>query len=235
MGSKRRIAKDILLIILENRMPDQWYVEPFCGGCNMIELVNGNRIANDYNEYVAEMWNALVNRNWQPPTEITEEQYNDIKANKEQYPKELVGFTGIQMTFGGTWFGTYARDKRHENYARVRAMEGRKNLMKQVERLQGTIFTSSSYCDIALPKNSIIYCDPPYEGVAGYKDMFNHIAFWQWCREKTKEGHFVFISEYNAPNDFECIWQSELKTNMNAKYETKPVEKLFKFSPTNVQ
>ena len=38
------------------------------------------------------------------------------------------------------------------------------NLMKQVERLQGTIFTSSSYCDIALPKNSIIYCDPPYEG-----------------------------------------------------------------------
>ena len=100
--------------------------------------------------------------------------------------------------------------------------------MKQVERLQGTIFTSSSYCDITLPENSIIYCDPPYEGVAGYKDKFNHIAFWQWCREKTNEGHSVFISEYNAPNDFECLWQSELKTNMNAKYETKPVEKLFK-------
>jgi DNA adenine methylase len=86
-----------------------------------------------------------------------------------------------------------------------------------------------------LPKNSIIYCDPPYEGVAGYKDKFNHIAFWQWCREKTNEGYSVFISEYNAPNDFECIWQSELKTNMNAKYEMKPVEKLFKLSPTNVQ
>jgi len=231
MGSKRRIAKDILPIILENRMPDQWYVEPFCGGCNMIELVNGNRIANDYNEYVAEMWNGLVNKNWQPPTEITEEQYNDIKTNKEQYSKELVGFTGIAVTFGSTWFGTYARNKRGTNYA----MEGRSNLMKQVKRLQGTIFTSSSYCDIALPENSIIYCDPPYEGVAAYKDKFNHIAFWQWCREKTNEGHSVFISEYNAPNDFECIWQSELKTNMNAKYETKPLEKLFKFSPTNVQ
>ena len=230
MGSKRRIAKDILPIILENRMPDQWYVEPFCGGCNMIELVNGNRIANDYNEYVAEMWKALVNRNWQPPPEITEEQYNDIKVNKEQYPKELVGFAGIAVTFGSTWFGTYARNKRGTNYA----MEGRKNLMKQVERLRGTIFTSISYCDIDLPKNSIIYCDPPYEGVAGYKDKFNHVAFWQWCREKTNEGHSVFISEYNAPNDFECIWQSELKTNMNAKYETKPVEKLFKFSPKNV-
>ena len=162
------------------------------------------------------------------PTEITEEQYNDIKANKEQYPKELVGFTGIAVTFGSTWFGTYARNKRGTNYA----MEGRKNLMKQVERLQGTIFTSSSYCDIALPENSIIYCDPPYEGVAGYKDKLNYIAFWQWCREKSKEGHSVFISEYNAPNDFECLWQSELKTNMNAKYETKPVEKLFKSSAT---
>ena len=224
MGSKRRIAKDILPIILKNRMPEQFYIEPFCGGCNTIELVEGNRIANDYNEYVAEMWNALVNKNWQPPTEITEEQYNDIKANNEKYPKELVGFTGIAVTFGSTWFGTYARNKRGTNYA----MEGRKNLMKQVERLQGTIFTSSSYFDIALPENSIIYCDPPDEGVAGYKDKFNHIAFWQWCREKTKEGHSVFVSEYNAPNDFECIWQSELKTNMNAKYETKPVEKLFK-------
>ena len=230
MGSKRRIAKDILPIILKNRMPEQFYIEPFCGGCNTIELVEGNRIANDYNEYIAEMWNALVNRNWQPPTEVTEEQYNDIKANKEQYPKELVGFAGIAVTFGSTWFGTYARNKRGTNYA----MEGRSNLMKQVKRLQGTIFTSSSYCDIALPTNSIIYCDPPYDGVAGYKDKFNHIAFWEWCREKSKEGHSVFISEYNAPNDFECIWQSELKTNMNAKYETKPVEKLFKFSPTNV-
>lgn len=225
MGSKRRIAKDILPIILKNRVPEQFYVEPFCGGCNMIELVAGKRIANDYNEYVAGMWDALVNRNWRPPTEITEGQYNDIKANKEQYPKELVGFAGVALTFGSAWFGTYARNKRGTNYA----MEGRNNLMKQVERLQGTIFTSSSYCDIALPEKSIIYCDPPYEGVAGYKDKFNHIAFWQWCREKTKEGHSVFISEYNAPADFECIWESKLKTNMNARYETNPTEKLFKY------
>lgn len=226
MGSKRRIAKEILPIILKDRNPEQWYVEPFCGGCNTIGLVDGNRIANDYNEYVAEMWEALVNRNWQPPCEITEDQYNSIKANKDKYPKELVGFTGIAVTFGSTWFGTYARNKRGTNYA----MEGRSNLMKQVERLRGTIFTSSSYCEIALPKNSIIYCDPPYEGVAGYKDKFDHVTFWKWCREKQKEGHSVFISEYNAPKDFVCIWQSELKTNMNAKYETKPVEKLYRYT-----
>ena len=225
MGSKRRIAKEILAIILKDREPKQYYIEPFCGGCNMIELVAGNRIANDYNEYVADMWSALVNKGWQPPNEITEEQYNDIKENKNKYPNELVGFTGISVTFGSTWFGTYARNKRGTNYA----MEGRKNLISQIERLRGTIFLSSSYLDVALPKNSIIYCDPPYKGVAGYKDKFNHTIFWEWCREKSKEGHTVYVSEYNAPDDFECVWQSELKTNMNAKFEIKAVEKLFKY------
>lgn len=37
MGSKRRIAKDILPIILENRKENQFYVEPFVGGCNLID------------------------------------------------------------------------------------------------------------------------------------------------------------------------------------------------------
>ena len=225
MGSKRRLAKELLQIILKDRKPDQWYVEPFAGGMNMICKVKGKRIANDYNEYVAEMWNALINRDWRPPFIVREDKYNDIKKNKDRYPKELVGFCGIALTFGSTWFGTYARNKRGTNYA----MEGRKNLIKQVEELQGTLIFSGSYNELPLPKNSLIYCDPPYEGVAGYKDKFNHSEFWQWCREKTKEGHKVFISEYNSPKDFKCIWEKELPTNMNAKFKTKPTEKLFTY------
>lgn len=223
MGSKRRIAKEILPIILKNRKQEQFYIEPFCGGCNTIDKVEGKRIANDYNEYVAEMWNVLVNRNWQPPTSVTEAEYNDIKTNKDKYPKELVGFCGIALTFGSTWFGTYARNKRGTNYA----MEGRENLIKQVENLQGTIIQNFAYWDLPLPTDSIIYCDPPYEGVFGYKDKFDHELFWNWCRAKAEQGHKIFVSEYNAPADFECVWSFELKTNMNAKHTTKPVEKLF--------
>ena len=225
MGSKRRLAKELLPVILKDRKPNQWYIEPFCGGMNMICKVKGNRIANDYNEYIAEMWNALINRCWQPPTTISEEEYKDIKQNKDKYPKELVGFCGVALTFGSTWFGTYARNKRGTNYA----MEGRKNLIKQIEELQGTLVFSGSYNDLLLPENSIIYCDPPYESVAGYKDKFNHVEFWEWCRTKTKEGHQVFVSEYNAPKDFKCIKEIELPTNMNAKHKTKPTEKLFTY------
>ena len=40
MGSKRRIAKYILPIMLEHRAPNQWWVEPFVGGGNMIDKVD---------------------------------------------------------------------------------------------------------------------------------------------------------------------------------------------------
>lgn len=51
MGSKNRIAKDILPIILKERKPEQWYVEPFVGGCNIIDKVDGNRLGSDKNKY----------------------------------------------------------------------------------------------------------------------------------------------------------------------------------------
>ena len=56
MGSKAKIAKEILPIILSNRLESQYYIEPFCGGCNSLCHVNGNRIGNDKNNYLIAMW-----------------------------------------------------------------------------------------------------------------------------------------------------------------------------------
>ena len=61
-----------------------------------------------------------------------------------------------------------------------------------------------------------------------YKDDFSHGAFWQWCRNKAKEGHKVFVSEYNAPKDFECLWQKEIVSSLTKETGSKTgVEKLF--------
>ena len=38
-GSKNRIAKYILPLITERLKPEQWYVEPFMGGANMMDKV----------------------------------------------------------------------------------------------------------------------------------------------------------------------------------------------------
>ena len=51
MGSKHGIAKEIMPIMLKERGQRTW-VEPFVGGGNMIDKVQGKRIGADINHYV---------------------------------------------------------------------------------------------------------------------------------------------------------------------------------------
>ena len=78
-------------------------------------------------------------------------------------------------------------------------------------------------------KNSVIYCDIPYQGTKEYdtKDKFNHTLFWDWCRKKTAEGHEVYVSEYNAPDDFECIWEKKVNVSIRPNKTLQQTEKLF--------
>lgn len=56
---------------------------------------------------------------------------------------------------------------------------------------------------------------------------FDYIEFWNWVRVKSKN-HIVLVSEYNAPDDFQCIWKKEHKTTLDKNDNSKiRVEKLF--------
>ena len=226
LGSKNRIAKHILPIMEQYRENRTW-VEPFVGGANMIDKVNGNRIGSDLNEYVIALLNEMSKPNFIAP-EISEEKYNELKANKQHYEKWVVGYAGTQLSFGATWFGSYRRDSLcKRNYCK----EAQNNVNKQSKSLQGVVFLNSNYLDLQIPENSLIYCDPPYDTKATkgkYKDNFNHDIFWQWCIDKHKEGHIVFVSEYNAPNDFKCVWEMKINQRMNNASNTNgTVERLF--------
>ena len=221
MGSKARFAKHILPIVLEGRTDAQTYVEPFAGGMNMIDKVTGKRIANDIHTGLIEMWKALV-CDWQPPLTVTEEQYRQMKADKTGYPIELLAYVGVN-SYGGKWFAGYCRDRgKQRDYWR----EHYNNIMKQVPNMKDVEFRNCSFTDLEIPPNSIIYCDPPYEGTTNYRTNFNHSLFWDWCREKSKQGHKVYISEYNAPDDFVCVWQKNAVSTLgaNTKHST---ERLF--------
>ncbi len=80
-------------------------------------------------------------------------------------------------------------------------------------------------------ENCLIYCDIPYFGTTSYKtETFSHDIFWEWARKMSIKNS-VFVSEYNAPSDFECVWQGEIKTNFASQRNEathKAVEKLFK-------
>lgn len=212
MGSKNRFAKELLPIILKDRTIGQYYVEPFAGGMNMIDKVYGNRIANDIHTDLIEMWKALVCENWQPPLTVSEEDYKNAKTNKTKISKALNGYIGFN-SYGGKWYAGYRRDKQGKrDYWR----EHYNNIMKQVPKLKGVKFTNTSFTDLDIPENSIIYCDPPYEGTTKYNNKFDHILFWDWVRTKSKQGHKVYVSEYNAPSDFVCVWQKDAKSTFSA-------------------
>jgi DNA adenine methylase len=228
LGSKNRIAKYILPIMLEYREEGMVWVEPFVGGANMIDKVEGKRLGSDLNEYVISLLNQMSKPNFKAP-KIDEEKYNDIKEYESQYPRWITGYAGTQLSFGATWFGSYRRDNTGKrNYC----LEAQRNVNNQSKNLQGVEFVNYSYDELPInTDNALIYCDPPYNTKATkgkYKDEFDHIMFWKWCREMSDRGHTVFVSEYNAPNDFVCVWEKEISQRMNNNVKTKKtVEKLF--------
>jgi DNA adenine methylase len=221
MGSKNRIAKHLLPIMLEARNDRTW-VEPFVGGANMIDKVGGERIGSDTHKHLISLHKALQN-GWIPPTDVSKEMYYEIKKNQDKYSNELIGFVGFLCSFGGKWWGGYAADKKGTNFAD----RGSRVLTKQAKKLNGIVFKNVSYQDLEIPPNSLIYCDPPYEGTTKYKDGLNHTEFWDWCRNKSKEGHTVFVSEYNAPVDFDCLKEVEHETILAKNSQYKRIEKLF--------
>lgn len=231
MGSKNRIAKYLLPIILKDRKPDQWYVEPFVGGANMIDKVEGRRIGADSNHYLMAFLKALQ-LGFEAPRNIDLQLYNHVNSNKSIYKDEIVGCIGFCFTYSAKWFGGFiGNSKDVVCVGRDRIGESYRAIEKARLQVSGIELFSCRYWELEIPEESIIYCDPPYANTTKYKDDFDHVVFWQWCRDMSDKGHQVFISEYNAPDDFECLWQKEIQSGLNTNTAKKGIEKLFKYNP----
>ena len=224
-GGKQRISKQIVEVLNEYRKDNQPLVEPFVGGCNIISKMSGERYCYDINEYLIEMYKAVQN-GWIPPTTITKEEYDYIKDNKDEN-KVLTGFVGIGCSYSGKWFGGYAKNNTGRNYC----MNAHNSIMKQVNEIKGIKFACKDYRELEC-EGCLIYCVPPYKNTTKYSIIgsFDTEEFWNVMRNWSKN-NTVIISEYEAPNDFECIKEINTKTdirNRSGKRENR-VERLFKF------
>lgn len=111
MGSKSRIVDNILPIIQE-RLRDyniKTYIEPFCGGCNVIDKVQcDTKIASDNHKYLIEMFKNL-NQIQNLPEFITKEHYSDVREcfNKRlsTYPDWYIGAVGFLSSYNGRFQG----------------------------------------------------------------------------------------------------------------------------------
>lgn len=108
MGSKRRIWKYISPTILKGREENQYYVEPFCGGCNSIAQVDGNRIASDINPYLMEMWKGLL-KGEEYSEEIPRETFIKAKiayknTDYTNYSVAMIGWIGYMASYNGIFY-----------------------------------------------------------------------------------------------------------------------------------
>jgi DNA adenine methylase len=231
MGSKARLSKDISPIInkIIKEQNINTYIEPFVGGCNMMEHIKcENKIGADNNEYLIDMWKSLQD-GWNPPEKLSREMYNDIKQNKDKYGKALVVIAGFCATYNAKWFGGYAgvvhtKINTYRNYYD----EAIRNIQKQMLNLMNVEFINTDYTYFTDYKNALIYCDPPYQGTTqyGYNKDFDYDKYYEWVRVMSKN-NIVLISEYNAPDDFINIYEKTLTTTLDKNSRKKDIEKLF--------
>lgn len=234
MGSKNRIAKYIVPILensfIENECID--LIDACTGGANLIDKVRftQNLFAYDVNEYIISMWQELQ-RGWIPDF-VSRELYKKIMNDKEKYPKHLVGWVGVACSYSGKWFGGYAGETITKQGVRNYQTEALSNLKKQINCLGKVKFNCVSLFELNPINKSLIYCDIPYRDTTGYKDNFNHDAFYKWCFKMKELGHIIFISEYNMPKEFTEVWSIEVKSSFSANGNIggsiKSLEKLFR-------
>lgn len=151
------------------------------------------------------------------------------RENKDADPV-LAGFVGFGCSFGGKWFGGYARNKTGTNYAE----QSKRSLLKDMATLQDAQFVCGDYRHLCIPQNSVIYADPPYNNTTGYAgDRFDTAEFWIAMRLLADLGHTVFVSEQEAPPDIQCIWEKPFTRTLdrNKGNQFTVTEKLFYLPP----
>ena len=226
MGGKSRISKQIAEVLNSAIDKDTPFVSLFCGSCAIESKVQADvKILNDKHPYLIAMWQALQN-GWMPPDVVTKEEYYRVKDNMDENPA-LTGFVGFGCSFGGKWWGGYAKDKRGDDYCG----QAKRGLLKDLSGVANATFTCIDYKDVEIPDGAVVYCDPPYANTTGYTvGQFDTNEFWDYMRQLSKRCE-VYISEESAPDDFECIWSQELTRTLdyNKSNQPKKVEKLFKY------
>ena len=231
VGSKNRVSK-YLVPVIQSFISDncKGYIEPFVGGANVIDKIKCDvKIGYDINKYLIALLNHVKITTDDIPEEISREHYYDVKNNKENYEEWYVGLIGFCGAFGANFFGGYATNGNNPRYKNTPYHESKNSIIKQSIHLKDIIFECRDYKDLDNLSGYVIYCDSPYKGVFGYKFNFIHDEYYEWLRKMCVR-NIVLISEYEMPEDFECIWEKPYTSSLSDKNKsTIKRERLFMY------
>ena len=235
LGSKNKLAKYIVPII-QKYIDDtncKDYFEPFVGGANIIDKIKcENKYGNDINKYLIALLEQAQRDVTIFPDEVSEEEYKRVRDNKDNYEDWYVGLVGFCSSYSGKFFSGYPRGGfKKDGTPRNRSNEMIRNLIKQSPNLKDICFFNESFLKSNNLSGYVIYCDPPYKGTTKYATSpFPYDDFYDWCVKQSKN-NIILVSEYNMPDNFECIWEKEVKLSIDSNKKNNPnvnrIEKLF--------
>lgn len=228
LGGKSKIAHDIASLI--NRHDERCvYLEPFMGSCWVTcQITLPIRYVGDLHDEVVELYYQLTHDLWDPPHTLSKEEFEDIREHRAtgKYPKPLVAFAGFGCAYAGSYWRSYAGQKL--------VAGARRSLLKKKEFLRNCTFFSGDYRDLN-PVGCVIYCDPPYAGAKyGYRitgvrgnGKFDNDEFWR-VMGKWSERNVVYVSEYEAPKGWQCIWEKPVTRGVRTERgNEKKIERVF--------
>ena len=235
LGGKTRLAKEISQAILNDTPNRATYIEPFIGGgSTFFETARHfeSAVALDIQPDLILMYKALQ-MGWTPPGEMSYTRWQELRDSE---PSPERAFAGFACSFGGRFFEGFARSKgKPENFAG----QGRNKILRQFRQVEnGSVtFIQGDYSRLTPAPGDVVYCDPPYAGTTQYTSkrsqvpFFDHKLFWDKMRQWRGAGVNVYVSEFNAPDDWTPIWAKQRSVSV-ANHDVSTIrrqeDKLFK-------
>ncbi len=236
MGSKNRYAPYIVPILQKtiNEHNVDTYIEPFVGGANIIDKIQcKNRYGYDRSDTLI----ALLTQMSENFDDVLKDGNRELWDKGKGYVKDGIMPDDMSLADIGAmeFFASYCNGGFPRGYAKNTATrdyfnEAYRNAEAQAPNLKGVKFGCQNYWELDVPTGAVIYNDSPYANtkIYGYANQpkMDYDHYWQWVRDISKN-NYVFTSEQIAPNDFEVIWEQEVKRTTNKTNDFKAVEKLF--------
>ena len=215
MGGKFRQSKQIAKIIGERHGKGFHYCEPFAGGMwsatRVIKELNPTQVLlSDINRPLVLLWQGLIDGSITLPTYCTQETH--AKYKETQDPDDpLTAWYGIACSFGGMWYGTFARRERGDTIydctPDIKSTMKKIAILRQAHNLE---LNCQDYWDQTKDlQDWVIYLDPPYDNsmkVHGFSGSFDYPLFYDRARFLGQYND-VYITCFDAPENTVTLFE----------------------------
>lgn len=198
LGGKSFAGRALVEMMEHYRKPGTLFVDSFCGALNVVRHARNPRLALDVCRPLMVMWQSAM-LGWEPPSVVTLEEYQRFKSNQDPNDPRTA-FVLFGCSHAGKWAAGYAKNRPEQHYAACAA----NGVRRKIRDCQGIELRCQDYQTLEeFNPGTVIYCDPPYDGLTGYGATapFDSKAFWVWATRRAEMGSLVFVSEgYGAAN-----------------------------------